>query len=116
MTLADKAREALADATPGPWDGRAVYDDGIGLPLKPCLFAAISPSAGIETARVWNLADARLIALAPDLARAVLAAEELADAVNDWDDAVNADTGGADEADEMLRALTAYRKAMDHQS
>ena len=104
MTLADKARAAMDGATPGPWranyEGQIIGPDG-------------TDYANDEIADWVPNCNAELIALAPDLARAVLAAEELADAVDDWDDAVNADTGGADEADEMLRALAAYRKAME---
>jgi hypothetical protein len=97
MGLIERAKEALNGATPGPWpleedDYALGYDcmtggvrvgnvvlDGRDYGQKPC-----KPISKKDLARLMS--DARLIALSPDLARLAVAAGELADMVQCWDE------------------------------
>ena len=74
-TLADKAREALEGATPGPWEVHhnehhpgALTVEG---PTIRCLGFTIASDVD-EKGALQRIRDANLIALAPDLARAYL--------------------------------------------
>ena len=86
----------LAEVTPGPWwtdaryDGRemgcaiiAARTDCGPLPGNPTRGMVAWSSAILNTESRRCEANARLIAMAPDLARKVIAAEELAKAVRD---------------------------------
>lgn len=100
----EEIRAALEGATPGPW--RVGHDTEEGWP------AMLVTAKGWDIATAWggyNAAenDTRLIALAPDMARIVLAAEKLAATFEDrlalWE------AGPGDE--EAWRILSEYRKA-----
>lgn len=112
MTLIDDIRKDREAGTPGPWDGRYVED---GMPTDVCKFGVISTSAGHETARVWGLEDAYRIARVPDMEAALLAAEELAEAVVAWREqyiAAGAMPLDEDVIEDMLcSSLAAYREA-----
>lgn len=110
--IIDKAKAALEDATPGPWKA-----------VRNRAFWEVNPRHDAGGKNPWTVADccasdpsdtkglqepnARLIALAPDLARIAIAAEELAGEI-EWRlyrDMVS-ESGPLDEA------LANYRKAV----
>ena len=76
--MSNTLEELLANATPGPWEYRVWGRDGdewpdnrvsVGRAMGHGEAVVINPRYGERT---QNLADARLIALAPDLARLAL--------------------------------------------
>jgi hypothetical protein len=77
--LIERAKKALQGATPGPW---GVIDGMQSRPVEVagCLLAHFSKDVAGPRHRNDN---ARLIALAPDLARLAVAAGELADVLID---------------------------------
>jgi hypothetical protein len=73
--LLTKVKEALEGATPGPWEwGEGISDDGSRYAALYA-YALTEIMSGLRP----DDPDARLIALAPDMARALIAAGELAD-------------------------------------
>ena len=92
MNAAD-LQKLLNEATKGPWRleqgttliwGACIPEDassrGMGYPISECRITAISSWAKGPDADAGE-ANARLIALSPDLARRVIAAEKLAEAL-----------------------------------
>jgi hypothetical protein len=84
MNLIERAKQAMEGATPGPWelDGLAIAHPlpPHGYPVDVCLMGEPSQYPGDIPVMMqgWE-ANARLIALSPDLARLAVAAGELAD-------------------------------------
>jgi len=75
----DKLRKALEGATPGPWRaGRSTFYPGLDGPLTARVYTDYPPEE-FEAVGDRCFHNATLIALAPDMARMVLAAQELAD-------------------------------------
>jgi len=114
--LIDEVKSALEGATPGPW--LAVdHTSETSLPtfyIVPCNYTGtICELRGPSQAYAKIAATARLISLAPDMARKLIAAEEMADATEVVCDQVYNRVGGVSlQAVAALRAaLTAYRKA-----
>lgn len=107
-TLADKARAAMEGATEGPW--RVEYKCG-----QTRLIAGGECTMCDEPYYPWvpeNPSDWDLFALAPDLARAVIAAEALANSVDDIILWLQNDLG-ADIPGDLLERLAGYRKATE---
>ena len=75
--LIDEIKDILPTTTPGPWKWQEHTQDGIVGVLEPYMCQG---EGFIETSD----ANARLIALAPDLARLAVAAAELADRVEEY--------------------------------
>ena len=75
--LIERAKAALKGATPRPWKWQEHTQDGIVGVLEPYMCQG---EGFIETSD----ANARLIALAPDLARLAVAAGKLADRVEEY--------------------------------
>lgn len=103
----EEIRAALEGATPGPWTTHVVDDTAI-VAANGVDVGTTCDSAKAEREDAYNNeyerleADARLIALAPDMARIVLAAEKLAEA-HDANKPI----------EEIDLALQAYRKAVE---
>jgi hypothetical protein len=97
--LIKRVAEALEGATPGQW--RNVPNNQV------LAFGAYGKLVCDSSKR-----DAALIALAPDMARVVLASEEMAKAFDRWK-AAQGLTECFDAYDEVERAFTAYRAAVD---
>lgn len=78
MTLIDKAKKALEGATPGPWstDSDMEVIGRHGYLVADLLVLDKNPTTE-------NKANAQLISLAPDLARALIAAEEVIRLIED---------------------------------
>lgn len=110
MTLIDEIRKDIAMGSPGKWDGRQVHGT---MPTDVCKYGVISLETGLETARIWNLSDAYRVARVPQIEEALLAAEELADALEDAKSTLKSGTlrekisGNA----KLTNALTAFRAA-----
>lgn len=70
---------------------------------------------GDKRGMAHNLGDAEeeLAELSRPMARALLAADQLANCVRAWDDAVDEGDYGTEEADKMLAALTNFDKAIE---
>lgn len=104
MSLIDDIRKDREAGTPGPWDrqGDHKYNTDFGVFSKNgrAVCSSGGYSDGKETTYEENKANARRIARVPDMEAALLAADELADAIamsKPWD--------------EIDACLTAYRKA-----
>jgi hypothetical protein len=99
--LIDRAKAALENATPGPWEHNI---DGAGdyYITRPDGQHIIEVSGGDDQSEP----DAILVALAPDLARALIAADRLANAVDSVD---RLEIGWA----ELRAALAAFRAAVE---
>jgi len=76
--LIERAKEALNGTTPGIWGAYCDVDDGFGIWT---IYQFGNPLDFI--CEIDDEEDARLIALAPDLARLAVAAGELADLISD---------------------------------
>ena len=142
--LIERVKAAREDATEGPW--RAEQNDGpespygkagIGIgsiPIFDRVFAETDDAAEAEdehwVAGIWGKcgdeqnANARLIALAPDMARALLAAERAVERIQNYEEAerLAADTGSTADYDAVFEAwedvtfaIAAYRKALEEQ-
>ena len=104
MTLIDRAKAALEGATPGPWGitPHTTYKED----AKDGEFDKIGPVSVdyiYHVDDIWIVcppADADLIALAPDLARLAVAADELANLAADED---------MEERPELAAAIARFR-------
>ena len=110
-TLIDRAKEALEGATPGPW--KPFYDEVTGVKAADGRVAICAQITLMGRRHPTEApANARLIAQAPDLARALIrkheAAERLAEACESAFDGIDA-TG----PQEFYLALSAYREAQE---
>ena len=106
MTLIDEAKQALEGATPGKWVGH----ENEGVSIDKSDEVVFETGCGCCTGRHLTASDARLIALSPDMARALVLAGELADLVADL---VESDSDHRTEWDkDAMRALAAFRAAV----
>lgn len=134
MTLIDDIIRDREAGTPGRWEGRQVHG---GMPADVCDYGVIGLDKGMETARVWNVDDARRIARVPDMEAALLAADKaiqelltgldfISDAAGGyiWYESAENDGGclkkcnpaqGKEDLDRVNTALAAYREAVSHE-
>jgi len=105
--LIDEIKDILPTTTPGPWKWQEHTQDGIAGVLEPYMCQG---EGFIET----NDANARLIALAPDLARLAVAAAELAEASQGLIDLSENTSpfGGEIMQDRIERANENFRQAL----
>lgn len=104
----ERAREMLEAATPGPWTQWVEHGDvyaGRITVNEPRALASPEPDGALHVASCWSddeqsVADAALIAAAPDLARAYLAEHERAE---------RAEAEAARLADELAGEVLAYQ-------
>jgi len=112
MTLIEKVERAAENATPGPWVAR--FWDGDKWPERRWSVGEEDTGAAIcvspRYADPTDLSDADLIALAPDMANALLAAEELISWV---EGALEEGRFRPTDEDDVAAALAAYRAAME---
>ena len=115
----EEIRKALEGATPGPWTTHVVDDTAI-VAANGVDVGTTCDSAKAEREDAYNNeyermeADARFIALAPDMARIVLAAEKMAQAMPRWIVAMaDWNAGGEAALIEMETLLDEYRAAVE---
>ena len=103
--IIEQARKALEVATPAPW---TVDEESLGAGCGKSFSVLYNSNLMVEVAEgVTTEEDARLIALAPDLARIAIAADELAKAVD------HERNLACQDMDMQLQALDAVDNALD---
>lgn len=124
MTLLDQIKADREAGTPGPWAYEAHGDTiqyGVGVCHAISDIEMAFPLSGQVDSDVMVTdpvcvevncqTNARRIARVPDMETAILAAGELADAVEPFLDAIHALTGG--NVDDMRAKLDAFRSAIE---